>query len=209
MYSIVITDRYRMARYAFFKWRCNIALVNKIGLAVGMAVLTGAMAQIRIYLPFTPVPITGQVFAVLLSGVVCGGIFGSLSQIIYIGLGMAGFSWFAAFTPSSGHLLASSTGGYLIGFIIAPLVIGGYTDRYIRARSFLSQVKLMMLGVGVIYISGATVLALVMRLTPWQALLQGVAPFIIVDLIKAAVVASVSSAILPRSSYNGEIDKVK
>ena len=163
--------------------------------------------KVRIYLPFSPVPITGQVFAALLSGVICGGIFGSISQIIYIGLGIAGFNWFAAFSPSAGHLFTSPTGGYLIGFVIAPLVIGRYTDRYISARKFFSQIKLMMLGVGIIYIPGAIVLRLVMRLTLWQMLLQGVIPFILVDLIKAFLAASVSWAILPRASYNGEIDK--
>ena len=207
MQAITIMDRYLAGRYTFFKWRYNLVLIKKLGLALAMAFFTGLMAQIRIYLPFTPVPITGQVLAVLLSGVICGGVFGSLSQLIYIGLGFAGLPWFVAFSPSSGHLFACPTGGYLIGFVIAPLLIGRYTDRYIGARALFSQIKLMMLGVGVIYISGAIVLALVMRLTLWQALLQGIFPFILIDLIKATLVASVSTAILPRASYNGEIDK--
>jgi len=207
MQVTTMINRYQVARYAFFRWRYNLALVNKLSLALAMAFLTGLTAQIRIYLPFSPVPITGQVFAVLLSGVICGGIFGSFSQLIYIGLGIAGLPWFAAFSPSSAHLFASATGGYLIGFVIAPLLIGGYTDRYIGARTFFAQIKLMVLGVGVIYLSGAAVLALVMRLTFWQTLLQGVIPFILIDLVKAALAASLSSAILPRSSYNGEIDQ--
>ena len=110
MKGITITDRYLAGKYAFFKWRYNLVFINKLGLALAMAFFTGLMAQIRIYLPFSPVPITGQVFAVLLSGVVCGGAFGSLSQIMYIGLGFAGLGWFAAFSPSSGYLLASPTG---------------------------------------------------------------------------------------------------
>ncbi|MFC1658386.1 biotin transporter BioY [Candidatus Omnitrophota bacterium] len=206
MQVTAIVDKYLSARYAFFRWRCSMVLVNKLGLALAMALLTGLCAQIRIYLPFSPVPITGQVFAVLLSGVICGGVFGSFSQLIYIGLGIAGLPWFAAFSPSSGPLFASATGGYLIGFAIAPLLIGGYTDRHIAARGFFSQVKLMMLGVGIIYAAGTIVLATVMRLTLWQALFQGVVPFIFIDLIKACLAAALSSAILPRSAYNGEID---
>jgi len=206
MQAITIVDKYLAARYTFFKWRYSLALVNKLGLALAMALLTGLMARIRIYLPFTPVPITGQVFAVLLSGVICGGIFGCLAQLIYIGLGIAGIPWFAAFS-ASGHLFASPTGGYIIGFAIAPLLIGRYTDRYIGARTLFSQIKLMMLGVGIIYISGATVLALVMRLTLWQTLLKGVLPFVPIDLIKAFLAALASTAILPRTSYNGEMDK--
>lgn len=209
MQEIAIMDRYFKTRYIFFKWRYNLTLVNKLGLAFTMAFLTGLMAQIRIYLPFSPVPITGQVFAVLLSGVICGGVFGSISQLIYISLGIAGLPWFAAFSPSSGYLFTSPTGGYLIGFVIAPILVGRYTDRYISARSFFSQIKLMMLGVGIIYISGATVLALVMRFNLWQTLLKGVIPFVLIDLMKATLAALASSAILPRTSYNGEIDKNK
>jgi biotin transport system substrate-specific component len=207
MQAMAITDNYFKARYTFFKWRYNLALVNKIGLAFAMAFLTGLAAQIRIFLPFTPVPITGQVFAVLLSGVICGGVFGSLSQIIYISLGIAGLPWFAAFSGACGNLFISPTGGYLIGFVLAPLLIGRYTDRYIHARTFFSQIKLMMSGVVVIYISGASVLVLGMRLSLWQTLLKGVVPFILVDLLKAALAAGVGWAILPRTSYNGEVDR--
>ena len=202
-----VMDRYPSAKYNFFKWRYSLSWVNKLGLALSMAFLTGLTAQLRIYLPFTPVPITGQVFAVLLSGVVCGSVFGSFSQLIYLALGIAGLPWFATFSPSTSHLFASATGGYLIGFVFAPLLIGYYTDSYIGARTLLSQTKLMMLGVGVIYALGATVLAVVMRLTLWQALIKGVIPFILVDLIKALLAALASWAILPHRSYNGEIDK--
>ncbi len=208
MQSMTLTDKYLQTRLAFFKWRSSATLVKKISLAFAMAFLTGLMAQIRIYLPFTPVPITGQVVAVLLSGVVCGGIFGSISQIIYILLGVFVFNWFAAFS-SGGCLLTSATGGYLIGFVIAPLVIGRYTDKHINERGLLSQIKIMMLGVAVLYIPGTIVLASVMKITLGQALLKAVVPFIAIDLIKAAVAGSISSAILPRSPYDEEIDKVK
>jgi len=207
MQAIAIKRRFFEARYVFFRWRSSLALLNKIGLAFAMAGLTGLMAQMRIYLPFTPVPITGQVFAVLLSGVVCGGVFGSFSQLIYICLGMLGFGWFAAFSPGAGSLFATATGGYLIGFLIAPLVIGSFTDKYISQRSFFSQVRLMMLGVTAIYIPGVIILTSVAKLSLAQALLQGVVPFIAVDLVKAILVACVTSVILPRNSYNGEIDK--
>lgn len=203
----ITMNNYNRAKYMFFRWRYSLTLLNKLGLAFGMAIITGLMAQVRIYLPFTPVPITGQVFAVLLSGVVCGGIFGSISQLIYIGLGIAGISWFAAFSPASGNLFFSPTGGYLIGFMLAPLLIGYYTDRHVGARGFLPQIKIMMLGVAIIHFCGALVLGWSMRLSPAQALLLGAAPFILVDLFKAALVALISWTILPRVPYNEEADK--
>ena len=209
MQEVAVIERYLRARYLFFKWRYSLTAVNKLILAFGMACLTGLLARIYIPLPFTPVPITGQVLGVLLSGVVCGGLFGSISQMIYVGLGIAGMPWFAGGASGSLATFISPTGGYFIGFIIAPLIIGRYIDRYISARSFLSQLKYMMLGVGVIYLFGATVLAFAIKTGFLEALVKGVIPFILVDLVKAVIAAGVSTSILPKASYNGEVDRSK
>ncbi|MCD6093638.1 MAG: biotin transporter BioY [Candidatus Omnitrophica bacterium] len=206
MQKIAVIDRYLKARFLFFKWRYSLALISKLTLSLAMAGVTGLLAQICIPLPWTPVPITGQVLGVLLSGVVCGGTFGAVSQLFYVSLGLAGVPWFAGGTTAS---LVSPTFGYLIGFIIAPLIIGRRTDRYIGARSFFSQLKLMMLGVGIIYLSGAFVLSLVIKSGLWETLLKGVIPFILVDLVKALLAAGLSFSILPQASYNGEIDKAR
>lgn len=206
MHEITMVDKYCNARYLFFKWRYSLTLAKKIALAFGMACVTGLLAQVCIHLPFTPVPITGQVLGVLLSGVICGGTFGSISQVIYLGLGIVGVPWFAG--GASGNIfLFSASGGYLIGFVFAPLLIGKYTDRYIGARTFLSQLKFMMLGVGVIYLFGAIVLAFVIKAGFWETMIKGVIPFILVDLVKTAIAAGFSSLILPKASYNGEVDK--
>ncbi len=209
MQAVSVIDRYLVARYSFFKWRYSLDLVDKLVMAAGMACVTGLLALIRIPLPFTPVPVTGQVLGVLMSGVVCGGVFGSISQIIYVGLGIAGVPWFAGGTTCSWTIFVQPTGGYLIGFIIAPLIIGKYTDRYISARSFLPQIKYMMMGVGIIYLFGAVVLSLAIGSGFWETMVKGVAPFILVDLVKAAIAAGVSFSILPKASYNGEIDKLR
>ncbi len=209
MQAISAIDRYLIARHSFFKWRYSLTLVNKFVMAFGMASVTGLLALIRIPLPFTPVPITGQVLGVLLSGVVCGGAFGSISQMIYVGLGIAGVPWFAGGTTCSWTVFIQPTGGYLIGFIIAPLIIGRYTDRYISARTFLSQTKFMMMGVGIIYLFGAVGLSLAIGSGFLETMAKGVAPFIIVDLIKTAIAAGVSFSILPKASYNGELDRSK
>ncbi len=210
MQTISIVDRYLIARHSFFEWRYSLTLVNKFVMAFGMACVTGVLALIRIPLPFTDVPITGQVLGVLLSGVVCGGVFGSISQMIYVGFGItAGIPWFAGGATYSLSAGIPPTGGYLIGFIVAPLIIGRYTDRYISARNFLSQIKFMMMGVGIIYLFGAIVLSLAKGWGFWETIGKGVAPFIVVDLIKAAIAAGVSFSILPKASYNGEVDKTK
>lgn len=204
MQQVAIIDKYLKARYLFFKWRCSLTLTNKLTLSLTMACLTGFLAQIYIPLPFTPVPITGQVFGVLLSGVLCGGVFGSISQIIYVGLGLFGVPWAAGGQTIS---FLSPTSGYFLGFILAPLIIGHWTDKHIRARKFFPQIGLMMSGVGIIYLCGATVLSLVIKSGFYETLIKGVIPFMLVDLIKGCLIAGLSFAILPKSSYNKKIDE--
>jgi len=207
MFQAGVVDSFLTARYSFFKWRHCLAVPRKFALSFAMAGLTGLLAQAYIRLPFTPVPVTGQVLGVLLSGVVCGGVFGSVSQIIYVGMGILGVPWFAGGSSGSFLIFATPTGGYLIGFIIAPLVVGSYTDRYISARTFLSQVRFMLLGVGIIYFFGAIGLSLTIKAGFWETLVKGVFPFILADLIKAAISGGISSSILPKASYNGEADR--
>ena len=67
-----VMGSYLKARYSAFKWRAELAIAQKIVLALCMAGLTGILAQTRVYLPWTPVPITGQTFAVLMAGVLLG-----------------------------------------------------------------------------------------------------------------------------------------
>jgi len=75
----------------------NFSLVGKISLSVFFALLTGISAQIYIKLPFTPVPLTFQVFIVLLSGILLGRNLAALSQFFYFIFGISGIGWFYKF----------------------------------------------------------------------------------------------------------------
>ena len=185
-------------RLAVFRRRCSLAWPRQIVLSLGMAALTGLAAQFRIPLPFTPVPITGQVFAVLLSGVLLGRMYGGLSQVFYVGLGLAGIPWF---TGGVGGIPVLPTIGYLIGFPLAAVLIGWLTENYVQARHFLPQVGLMMLGVLVIYACGALGFACVTGSGLRGTLVMGVAPFLPVDLLKAILAAGLTTSILPRQPY--------
>jgi biotin transport system substrate-specific component len=112
-----------LACLRFFVWRHRSTVAKKIALCFAAAAFTGLAAQIRVPLASTPVPVTGQVFAVLLSGVFLGRRYGALSQVIYVSLGAAGVPWFAGWT--SGALLGL-TGGYLVGFIPAAALVGWF-----------------------------------------------------------------------------------
>ncbi|MFW6181468.1 MAG: biotin transporter BioY [Spirochaetota bacterium] len=147
-------------------------------LTVLFAVLTGVCAQLRVYLPFTPVPVTGQVFGVLLSGALLGGL-GSVSQLLYVLLGLAGVPWFVL-----GPL--GPTGGYIAGFVLAPLVIEAVVRRTGRLGPGLAC------GVGVIYLLGTVHFTLFTGTPLLEALRYTVLPFIPFDLGKAVAATAVS-----------------
>ena len=209
---MAIRENYLKARYLFFRWRYSLAFVKKVALAFGMACVTGLVAQIRIPLPWSPVPITGQVFVVLLSGVILGKWWGGISQTIYAGLGVAGIPWFAGLKGGLGVLIGP-TGGYIMGFILASVFMGYFTDKYIRARSFRNMIMLMAFANFVlIYSLGLLQLAVWFymvegtRVTIWRLLLMGAIPFIIGDIIKIFLASASAKAILPKEAYNGEVD---
>ena len=154
-------------------------------------------------------PITGQVFAVLLSGVLLGSRYGGLSQVMYIALGAFGVPWFQGWSGGLGYLAQAATVGYLAGFVLAALLIGRLTERYIAARGFLPQLGLMLTGVAVIHLAGALYFSQVMHTGPLATVEMAVVPFIFLDIAKAAAVASIATALLPKTSYNGEVDMAR
>ena len=175
---------YRALRYRAFCWREGQSAAVKALLAVGMAAFTGLMAQVRFPLPFTPVPVTGQVFAVLLAGVLLGRCYGGLSQLIYVALGAAGVPWFSG---------------------LAAELIGAVSERNVAMRGLWPQLGLMLLGVAVIYACGLLHLLALGTGIKW-GFLMGIAPFLGVDAAKAVVAAHLSTALLPKAPARGEVD---
>jgi biotin transport system substrate-specific component len=203
------------AKYEAFKWRYELSLPKKLVLALGMACLTGLSAQLYIPIPWSPVPITGQTFSVLLAGVLLGRWWGGTSLAIYAGLGGIGLPWFAGWSGGIG-VLVGPTGGYIFGFILAALFLGHFTDRYIRSRSFLSMLALMLFANFVlIHIPGLIQLYFWLGLVKGEfvtlsaLLMMGTIPFIPGDVTKAVAAAAVARGITPKQAYNGEVDKGK
>jgi len=210
-----IVARIDRTKYDVFRWRYELSVPKKLALATGVAGLTGLLAQTRILLPWSPVPVTGQTFAVLLAGVLLGRWWGGISLAIYVGIGAAGLSWFSGWSGGLGHL-AGPTGGYVIGFILAALFLGYFTDTYIRSRSFLSMLALMLFANFVlIYVPGLLQLGLWVRsvtgepVTFTTLLGMGAIPFIPGDITKAVMAAAIARGITPKLAYNGEVDKGK
>lgn len=205
--SVAVLDRYKDVRYNLFKWRYEASLVYKIVLAVAMASLTGIAAQVRIPLPWTPVPISAQTFAVLLSGVLLGGWYGGLSQFFYIGAGIAGVPWFSGGGSGIAHILGP-TGGYIVGFILAAFFVGYFIDRFIRARGFLTIFFLMLFANFVlIHLPGLFQLSVVTGVKNiYKLLSMGTLPFILGDVAKILAAAALAKGITPKQAYNGEVD---
>ena len=174
----------------------NVAMMTRAAL---MAAVTAVAAQIAIPLPFSPVPFTLQVLAVILSGLLLGPRYGALAQAIYLLLGAVGLPVFAQFKGGLGVVLGP-TGGYLLSYPIAAAVAGLAAN---AARSDARRRALWMsllwgcAGLAVIYAFGVTWLVVVTRLPIAVALAQGVAPFVILDLIKVALAALVAVAAAP------------
>ena len=104
----------------------NIASVNslysKLVKSLIFATLIGLLAQVRVYLPWTPVPITGSTVGVILTGIFLGR-WALISVGIYVLLGAVGLPWFAGWKGGFAAILGP-TGGYLLGFMLAAWFIG-------------------------------------------------------------------------------------
>lgn len=152
--------------------------------AVGAAAaLTALAAQWRIPLPFTPVPITGQTFAVLLSGAALGMRLGALSQLLYLAMGAVGLP---VFTEASGGIdtFLGGTAGYLVGFVVAAGIVGRLAEAG-QDRRVLSAVTSFIAGSAVIYAFGMAGLMINLDMTVQSAFANGVVPFLVGDALKA------------------------
>lgn len=196
-------DSYYSTRKNIFERIQSASTATKILLSFMMACFTGIMAQIIIPLPWTPVPITAQTFAVLCSGLFLGKKYGCLSQILYIVLGIAFIPWFGEMTGGLDVFLGS-TGGFFIGFVIASYFIGAITEKYAKARNFTRMA--LVIGIanfGLIYIPGLAGLALFlssqgMSFGIVDLLMMGLIPFIVGDIVKILAAAGVSKVFLPK-----------
>ncbi|MCE5323722.1 biotin transporter BioY [bacterium] len=151
--------------------------------------LTALCAKIIFYLPISPVPFTGQVFAVILCGMVLGGRLGALSQIEYIAIGLMGAPVFCG-SVSGPTVLTGPTVGYLVGFVGAAYMVGRLMETRENA-SLKFAFAAGLIGVGVIHTCGVCWLAVwpghpFAGLSAW---LVGAVPFIGVDAAKAAIAA--------------------
>jgi biotin transport system substrate-specific component len=158
--------------------------ITQIALVVGGAAFVGIAAQIAIPLPFTPVPLTLQTFAVLLVGASLGSLRGVLSMVVYLIVGMIGVPWFAEGTSG----FSNASFGYILGFIFAAFIVGRLAERG-ASTTALRSAGLMVVGNLAIYAVGVTWLKFAIDVNWATALSLGVVPFLIGDAVKIALAA--------------------
>jgi len=161
----------------------DVALVAAGSLFIGIA------AQVSVHLPNNPVPITGQTFAVLLVAAGSGLWRGVASTVLYAVLGLAGVPWFAG--ASSGYV--SATFGYILGFVAAAALVGWLAQRG-WTRTPLRTAAAMVLGSIAIYAIGVPWLKATLGLSWSTAISLGLTPFVVADLLKAALAAGLFTA---------------
>lgn len=175
--------------------RKDPGLTRGILVSLGLASLTGIAAQIRLPIPFSPVPVTGQVFAVLLIGLLFGRKLGTGSQLFYVGLGGMGLPWFSGLSGGIAAL-AGPTGGYVLGFLPAVYLLGWLSERF--ELTGITEIFLAGLsGLGVIYFFGSLQLSLFLNAGLRETIALGVVPFIWIDLLKGLLVALVGRELNP------------
>ena len=156
-----------------------------IALVIGGSLFIAVSSQLRIFLPISPVPITGQTFAVLVTGALYGARRGGLSVVLYIIMGMSGLRIFALGGGFS--VLLGATGGYLLGFIAAAYVTGLLAERG-WDRRIETTILAMVFGNMVIYAFGLLWLCCLAGFSR-TVLVMGLYPFIIGDLLKIVLAA--------------------
>lgn len=160
-------------------------------LVVGFALLTAVAAQIRIPLGFSPVPITGQTFAVLLAGGTLGATRGASSQFLYVAMGAVGLPFYSN-GEGGWSVLTGSTGGYLVAFIVAAGLVGWLAEHG-SDRKVPTAVLMFAVGTLVTYVLGALWLAQSADVPLYAANREpsawewGIRPFLIGDVIKAGL----------------------
>ena len=163
----------------------RVGLLYDVMLVMVGSAFIALFAQVAIPLPHTPVPLTGQTFAVLLVGALLGSARGCLAVLLYLFEGVIGLPVFAGGAFGLARLVGP-TGGYLVGFVAAAFLVGLLAKRGWDRRVWSSALA-MLLGNGVIYAFGLAWLAHVVG--PEKAFSLGLYPFIPGDFIKLGLAA--------------------
>ncbi|MEF2279008.1 biotin transporter BioY [Deinococcus sp. YIM 134068] len=161
-------------------------LTRDVPLVLGGAAFVALVAQVEI--PLWPVPITLQTLAVLLVGAALGWRRGAASLSTYLLAGAVGLPVFAGGSAGLAKF-AGTTGGYLVGYILAAALVGWLVERYALDRTVRGTALAMLAGSAVIYACGLAWLGTVTGLQGQALLNAGFTPFLLGDALKLGLAA--------------------
>lgn len=161
-------------------------VARDIGLVIAAAGITGALAQITVHIPGTPVPMTGQTLGVLVSGCALGARRATAAMLAYALFGFIGVPWFAG----GQHGYVGANAGYLLGFVLAGFLCGLVAERG-ADRRVIGAIPAMLLGEVAIYAIGVPWLAVDLHVGIGKAISLGFNPFVAGDATKATIGALV------------------
>ncbi len=163
-------------------------VLTDAALVLGGALFVALFAQLSIRLPFTPVPITGQTFAVLLVGGALGTVCGSLSMGLYALMGIIGLPVYADHAHGW-SIVSGATGGYIFGFLVAGALVGYLADKGWDQR-FATSGTMMLIGNTFIFLFGCIWLQHVLHTNLEKTLEYGLYPFVPGEILKLYLAAA-------------------
>ena len=152
------------------------SIVKELILILAGSLLVATCARLTIFLPFSPVPITAQTFAVLVIGMSYGRIRAALTLIAYLAEGAFSLPVFAGSHFGIVYMFGP-TGGYLLGFVIAAYVLGAFAEKKFDRHFSLSFIA-MVVGIAIIFFFGLAWMITLMNISFRQAFIAGLLPFI-------------------------------
>ena len=166
--------------------------VRTLALVFGGALLTAACAQVSVPVPGSPVPVTGQTFAVLLVGAALGPARAAASLLLYLLMGLVGLPVYTEWSSGS-SVLFGPTGGYIVGFVIAAAVVGRAAQRG-WDRTPVKALPTFALGLVIIFAIGVPWLAVDFGLSAGAAISAGLTPYLFGEALKIAAAAGLFPA---------------
>lgn len=170
----------------------NLKIRTMVMIALCSAIMV-IFSQIAIPLPLTSVPITLQLFGVVVISMILDKKCSLIALVIYTLLGAIGLPVYANFSGGVG-VLVGPNGGYIFGFIIMAYIVGLFKEKENTTLTYIGAY----LGMSIEYVIGVIQLKIILRLTLEQALISGLYPFIIKDVVIVAMGVYVGTVISKR-----------
>lgn len=175
------------------------SLAGQAALAISGTALVALAAHVAIPLPFSPVPLTLQPFAVLLIGMMLGPATAFVTLLLYLAEGAAGLPVFSPLGPGGIAQLLGPTGGYLLSYPLAAASAGWIVRRFTRTPSpLLRGLLAATAAIAIIYVCGAAWLATLLHLSARATMRIAVLPFVPGEIVKIAAAAALYRVMLPR-----------